>query len=201
MKAAPSDVELLRTSTSNLIILLRSRLEKTKLVCDQLRRLAAVGRWRISVFRKCSHEQMIHPMSILRDPCPSNDYLRQPSSRLIGWRVRHQQLVVQLKPRSGLTQLPHSFAESFFGKRELCHHQRVKTSSGQAREPIAGIDVRVGSLAFWGISAVPVIVVLALPVLVLEDGGLHISNAVATNGLIRDWWPALLEWRPPFFPT
>jgi hypothetical protein len=65
---------------------------------------------------------------------------------------------------------------------------------------IGGIDVRAGSLAFWGISAVPVIVVLALPVLVLEDGGLHIANAVAMNGLIRDWWPALLEWRLTLLP-
>jgi hypothetical protein len=73
----------------------------------------------------------------------------------------------------------------------MCNHRQVK---------IAGTDVRAGSLAFWGISAIPVIVVLALPALVLQDGGLHIANAVAMNGLIRGWWPALVEWRPALLP-
>ena len=83
----------------------------------------------------------------------------------------------------------------------MCHHLRVNTIiRDRPASPVAGIHVRVGSLAFWAISAVPVIIVVTLPTLVLEDGGLHISNAVAMNGLIRGWWPAVVEWRPALLP-
>ena len=84
----------------------------------------------------------------------------------------------------------------------MCHHLRVNTIiRDRPASPVAGIHVRVGSLAFWAISAVPVIIVVTLPTLVLEDGGLHISNAVAMNGLSavggRRWWNGALR----FFPT
>lgn len=57
------------------------------------------------------------------------------------------------------------------------------------------------SIAFWLIAAVPVIVVLIVPALVVQDGGLHISNAVALQGLIEGRWPLELEWRTALAPN
>jgi hypothetical protein len=54
---------------------------------------------------------------------------------------------------------------------------------------------------YWAIAAVPVVVVLAVPQLVLEDGGLHLSNATALRGLIHGWWPDLLTWRAALNPN
>jgi hypothetical protein len=43
----------------------------------------------------------------------------------------------------------------------------------------------VGSAIFWGIAFVPVIVFLTTPRIVLQDGGLHLSSAVAWRRAYR----------------
>jgi hypothetical protein len=48
---------------------------------------------------------------------------------------------------------------------------------------------------------VPVLAVLTVHPLVLQDGGLHLSNAVAWRGLVNGWWPGLLEWRTLLAPN
>ena len=53
----------------------------------------------------------------------------------------------------------------------------------------------VGSATFWVIALVPVVVFLTTPRIVLQDGGLHLANAVAWRGLIENWFPSLLSWR------
>jgi hypothetical protein len=54
---------------------------------------------------------------------------------------------------------------------------------------------------FWAIAFVPVAVVLTTPHLVVEDGGLHLSNAIALRGLVDGWFSPLLSWRPVLSPN
>jgi hypothetical protein len=44
-------------------------------------------------------------------------------------------------------------------------------------------------------------VVLTTPRIVVQDGGLHLSNAVALRGLIEGWFPSLLSWREILSPN
>jgi hypothetical protein len=57
------------------------------------------------------------------------------------------------------------------------------------------------SAVFWAIACVPIAVVLTTPHFVVQDGGLHLSSAVALRGLIGDWFPSLLGWRPVLSPN
>jgi hypothetical protein len=59
----------------------------------------------------------------------------------------------------------------------------------------------IASAMFWAIACVPVAVVLATPRLVVQDGGLHLANAVAFRGLMSDWFPSLVSWRPVLSPN
>ena len=43
--------------------------------------------------------------------------------------------------------------------------------------------------------------VLTTPHIVVEDGGLHLSNAMALRGLIDGWFPSLVSWRPVLSPN
>ena len=63
------------------------------------------------------------------------------------------------------------------------------------------VRVDTASATFWAIACVPVIVVLTTPHVVVQDGGLHLSNAVALRGLIEGWFPSLLSWRPVLSPN
>lgn len=60
---------------------------------------------------------------------------------------------------------------------------------------------QIGSAIFWAIALIPVLVLLTTPHVVVEDGGLHLSNAVALRGLIEGWFPSLLSWRPVLSPN
>jgi hypothetical protein len=44
-------------------------------------------------------------------------------------------------------------------------------------------------------------VVLTTPHIVVEDGGLHLSNAMALRGLIGGWFPSMVSWRPVLAPN
>jgi hypothetical protein len=60
---------------------------------------------------------------------------------------------------------------------------------------------RAGFATFWLIAAVPLLVLLTTPHVVVEDGGLHLSNAMALRGLIEGWFPSLVSWRPVLAPN
>lgn len=60
---------------------------------------------------------------------------------------------------------------------------------------------RAGSAIFWGIAVIPFIVLVTTPHIVVEDGGLHLSNAVALRGLVDGWFPSLITWRPVLSPN
>ena len=47
----------------------------------------------------------------------------------------------------------------------------------------------------------PLLVVLTTPHIVVEDGGLHLSNAMALRGLIGGWFPSMVSWRPVLAPN
>src|SRR4051812_5390726 len=69
--------------------------------------------------------------------------------------------------------------------------ERVKPSTAKVK----------ANAAFWCLAAVPVIVILAMPRIVVQDGGLHMSSAMALRGLIEGWFPSLLDWRPILTPN
>ena len=48
---------------------------------------------------------------------------------------------------------------------------------------------------------VPLLVVVTTPHIVVEDGGLHLSNAMALRGLVEGWFPSLVSWRPVLAPN
>lgn len=54
---------------------------------------------------------------------------------------------------------------------------------------------------FWIIALVPAIVLVSNPHVVVEDGGLHLSNAMALRGLIDGWFPSLIGWRAVLAPN
>lgn len=60
---------------------------------------------------------------------------------------------------------------------------------------------RAGAVLYWVLAAVPVVVVLFVPQLVLQDGGLHLASASAFEGLLSGRWPELLSWRPGLPPN
>ena len=42
---------------------------------------------------------------------------------------------------------------------------------------------------------------MTTPHIVVEDGGLHLSNAMAFRGLIGGWFPSMVSWRPVLAPN
>lgn len=61
-------------------------------------------------------------------------------------------------------------------------------------------DLRAETL-FWVVAAIPVSLVLLVPQLVVQDGGLHLASAAAMEGLLVGRWPDLLVARPGLHPN
>jgi hypothetical protein len=54
---------------------------------------------------------------------------------------------------------------------------------------------------YWVVAFVPVAMIVLVPQLVVQDGGLHLSSAAAVGGLLGGQWSDLLTWRPGLPPN
>ena len=76
--------------------------------------------------------------------------------------------------------------------------QATITTSESATSPLSLrrrlLTERSGVVAYWALAAIPVVITLLLPSLVLTDGGMHLASATALNGLVDGQWPGLVEW-------
>jgi len=59
----------------------------------------------------------------------------------------------------------------------------------------------VAETSFWVVAAAPVVAVLLLPELVLQDGGLHLSSATTLGQVFTGEYGGIIEWRPGVPPN
>lgn len=59
----------------------------------------------------------------------------------------------------------------------------------------------MSEVGFWIVAVAPVLSVIALPVVVLQDGGLHLSAATALGELLADGFSDVIVWRPGIPPN